>query len=62
MHELARGHRSFGTDRSRPQSETRDALLAPRSVTIRRRHVDSGAVTVPPTVTIAAPPAATRRQ
>ena len=32
------------------------------SVTIRRRHVDSGAVVVPPTVTIAAPPAATRRQ
>src|SRR5215208_7138902 len=32
------------------------------SVVIRRRHVDSGAVTVPPTVSIAAPPAATRRQ
>ena len=32
------------------------------SVVIRRRHVDSGAVTVPPTVSIAAPPAARRRQ
>ena len=32
------------------------------SVTIRRRHVDSGAVTVPPTISIAAPPAARRRQ
>src|SRR4051812_31814159 len=32
------------------------------SVVIRRRQVDSGAVTVPPTVSIAAPPAARRRQ
>ena len=32
------------------------------SVVILRRHVDSGATTVPPTVSIAAPPAARRRQ
>ena len=32
------------------------------SVVIRRRQVDSGATTVPPTVSIAAPPAASRRQ
>src|SRR4051812_23727225 len=32
------------------------------SLVLRRRHVDSGAVTVPPTVIIAAPPAARRRQ
>src|SRR3954447_16635444 len=32
------------------------------SLVILRRHVDSGAVTVPPTVIIAAPPAARRRQ
>src|SRR5215213_9623659 len=32
------------------------------SVVIRRRHVDSGATTVPPTVSIAMPPAARRRQ
>ena len=32
------------------------------SVTIRRRQVDSGAVTVPPTTSIAAPPACMRRQ
>src|SRR5687767_15239656 len=32
------------------------------SVVIRRRHVDSGATTVPPTVSIATPPAARRRQ